>query len=212
MAKLKLIKIDGSFETEPVKLSPGLIANELKQQPVFDAVLVEQASWRQGTHSILTKGEVRGGGKKPYKQKHTGKARQGSTRNPHFVGGGIVFGPKPNRNYSLKLNKKAHTAALHTVWSEKLASDNTHLVDQNLFNKTEGKTKVMMQFLKSAKLLDKNVLFVVNTLNTNLEQSTSNIKNVQVKHLDKVSVRDLMLANALLVEKEVLKALEGKFK
>ena len=104
--------VSGSVILQPITLPDYLLVDIKKgQQALFDQILVENANKRQATHSTLTKAEVRGGGKKPRPQKHSGNARQGSIRNPHWVGGGVCFGPKPNKNYCLKTNVKAANLA-----------------------------------------------------------------------------------------------------
>ena len=112
--KVKLINLKGEVIKE-VGFNKDLLVAKIAKQAIFDTVIAEQASKRQGTHSTLTKGEVRGGGRKPFMQKHTGNARQGSIRNPQWVGGGIVFGPKPNRNYNKKVNNFLLWASLLTA-------------------------------------------------------------------------------------------------
>ena len=105
MEKVKLLNLKGET-VKQVELNENLLVDKIAKQAMFDAVIAENAGNRQGTHSTLTKGEVRGGGKKPFAQKRTGNARQGSIRNPQWVGGGVVFGPKPGRNYTKKVNAK----------------------------------------------------------------------------------------------------------
>lgn len=211
MAKLKVIQFDGSFKGE-IQPAKHLLLKKAVIQPVFDAILLEQAACRQGTHSTLTKGEVSGGGKKPYKQKHTGKARQGSIRNPHYVGGGVVFGPKPNRNYKLKLNKKAYQLALTSAFAQKLNNNQVIVAEAKLFEQTNAKTKKMLTFLKNAKLTEQKLLFVIDTISKPLLLSTNNLKQIVVKQFNKVSVRDLLLAKTIIIEKAAFTKLEERLK
>ena len=119
-------------ELREITLNPEVFGIEPNQQVIFDAVVMQQASWRQGTHAVKNRREVRGGGRKPYRQKGTGNARQGSIRAPQWRGGGVVFGPTP-RSYSYKLNKKVRRLALKSVLSEKVLSNDMIVVDELKF-------------------------------------------------------------------------------
>ena len=122
MEKVKLLNLKGET-VKQVELNENLLVDKIAKQAMFDAVIAENAGNRQGTHSTLTKGEVRGGGKKPFAQKHTGNARQGSIRNPQWVGGGVVFGPKPGRNYTKKVNAKVSKLAFKSAITIKVKDD-----------------------------------------------------------------------------------------
>ena len=119
-------------ELREITLNPEVFGIEPNQQVIFNAVVMQQASWRQGTHAVKNRREVRGGGRKPYRQKGTGNARQGSIRAPQWRGGGVVFGPTP-RSYSYKLNKKVRRLALKSVLSEKVLSNDMIVVDELKF-------------------------------------------------------------------------------
>ena len=167
-------------ELNQTELNNELFTKNVNKQAIFDSVLAENAGERQGTHSTLTKAEVRGGGRKPYRQKHTGNARQGSIRNPHYVGGGIVFGPKPTRNYKLKVNAKVSKLALQSAFT--LKSKNIIGLNDEL---TSPKTKKAMSFLKSMKLDNNKTLLItpskMNAKANNVALSFKNIKKSVVK-------------------------------
>ncbi len=178
MNKIQLFNLGGDVTGE-VEINEKLIKAEPHQQAIFDVVLSERASRRQGTHSTLTKGEVRGGGRKPYQQKHTGRARQGSRRNPHYVGGGIVFGPKPTRNYNLKVNKKVVQLAFCSAFSHQLINKNVFgLIDDA--NPEKPSTKAMSLFVKKV-AGTKKALIVLGAVNDVLSLSSQNLENVTLK-------------------------------
>ena len=137
MANVTVLNQSGANVKE-LELNETVFGIEPHQQSVFDVVMMQRASWRQGTHSTKTRSEVSGGGRKPWKQKGTGRARQGSIRAPQWRGGGIVFGPTP-RDYSIRVNRKVRRLALKSVLSEKFAEQNLIIVDG--FNFEAPKTK-----------------------------------------------------------------------
>jgi large subunit ribosomal protein L4 len=205
MSKIKLIDLEGKVinEIESTILSMPAV----HEQAVFDAVMAEDAGRRQGTHSTLTKGEVRGGGKKPYAQKHTGNARQGSIRNPHYVGGGIVFGPKPNRNYRIKVNKQVTRLALISVLSNK-AKDGLIFVLEDNKDFIKPNTKKIISLLKATKTNGKKVLLVLNDKETNnLIKSAQNIDRLVVKKAMQVSTKDALHANFIIMQKTAIDTL-----
>lgn len=199
MANIKLFDING-HEKGTITIDKALFVEKPNQQAMFDCVIAEQASTRQGTHSTLTKGEVRGGGKKPRKQKHTGRARTGSTRNPHWVGGGVAFGPKPTRNYEKKVNSKIFRLALKSALTIKL-NDNILFGLENKATLEKPSTKAMVEFLENAKLNNRKVLFIMNEFD-NIELSTNNIPKVTTKVWNKVSVRDIMHSYAIIIQED----------
>ena len=211
MAKIKVIDLKntavGEIDLPEIKLTfkKGKNAN----QAIFDQVLAENAGRRQGTHSTLTKGEVRGGGKKPLPQKHTGNARQGSIRNPQWVGGGVVFGPKPNRNYLKKVNKKVSALAFKAVMAEKMQANDIIVIKNEAVAK--AKTKDYANLLKILKLANARVLFVFCGQHKNAVRSARNIKKVEAKLFNQVSVSDIMVAKKIIFcETAANKLLGGK--
>ena len=145
MPKTVVLNQEGK-ELHEITLSPEVFGIEPNQQAIFDAIIMQRACMRQGTHDTKGRSEVRGGGRKPWRQKGTGRARQGSTRAPQWRGGGTVFGPTP-RSYSYKLNKKVRRLALKSVLSEKVAESNMTVVDA--FNIAEPKTKTFVQIISN---------------------------------------------------------------
>ena len=132
MPKVTLFKQDGSTAGE-VELNEAVFGIEPNESVIFDAVIMQRASLRQGTHAVKNRSAVRGGGRKPWRQKGTGRARQGSTRSPQWVGGGVVFGPTP-RSYSYKLPRKVRRLALNSVLSQKVLENNLVVVDALSFD------------------------------------------------------------------------------
>ena len=132
MPNVSLFKQDGTTIGD-VTLNEEIFGIEPNESVVFDAIIMQRASLRQGTHAVKNRSAVRGGGRKPWRQKGTGRARQGSIRSPQWVGGGVVFGPTP-RSYKYKLNKKTRRLALKSVLSQKVAEGNLIIVDQLAFD------------------------------------------------------------------------------
>ena len=171
------------------------------------AVRAQRASWRQGTHDTKTRGEVRGGGKKPWRQKGTGHARQGSTRAPQWTHGGIVFAPKP-RDYSYTLNKKVRRLALKSVLSAKAASSDIVVIDE--IKMDEIKTKKFAGFL-SAVNAEGKALVVTAEVNENVVLSARNIPGVQTTFANLVNVYDVLNAKKLVLDKAALAKIEEVF-
>ena len=188
-----------------VKLAANVFGVEVNEQVMFDAVQVYQANKRQATAQTKTRAEVSGGGKKPWRQKGTGRARAGSTRSPIWVGGGISKGPDGNQNYTLQQNRKAHDLALKSALT--LKAENGFLIVDDL--KIEGKTKEMAAVLKALKA-DKKVLVVTN--NDTIWNAARNLKTVTVRELNNVSVYDLLNAKWVVITKEDIQKVEEDLK
>lgn len=209
MSKIKLLSINGNVEKE-LEVTADLFVETPHKQAMFDSVIAENAAERQGTHSTLTKGEVRGGGKKPWRQKHTGRARTGSTRNPHWTGGGVAHGPKSNRNYLKKVNAKVRLLAFKSALTVKLNENNFLGLVANSKLETPS-TKAMVSFVKNANLENKKVLLVLNELeNNNIKKSSDNLQKLTTKKWNQVSVRDVMHANVVVFAEEVFANYAGK--
>ena len=194
---VKLINLKGEVLKE-VTFNKNLLVSKVAKQAIFDTVVAESAAKRQGTHSTLTKAEVRGGGRKPFMQKHTGNARQGSIRNPQWVGGGIVFGPKPTRNYKKKVNDKVIHLAFKSVITEKVNANVVYLLDDAKIAKPN--TKTVANLLKKLEVYGKKVLFVLNDKQESFVKSARNINKVVVKKFDQTSTTDVMNAKVLIIE------------
>lgn len=197
MPKVALYNQSGSQVGE-VELSDAVFGIEPNQHVLFEAVLMQQASRRQGTHKVKNRSEVRGGGRKPWRQKGTGRARQGSIRSPQWRGGGIVFGPTP-RSYSYKLPKKVRRLAIKSALSSKVL-DNNVLVLENLTIEAP-KTKEIVQLLNTLSL-DKKVLIVTADNDQNVELSARNIPGVTVVDANGVNVLDVINHDKMVLTKE----------
>ncbi|MGH1411472.1 MAG: 50S ribosomal protein L4 [Mycoplasma sp.] len=196
-------------EVKNIKLADDVFAIENpNSHAIFSSVISEEASWRQGTHSTKTKAEVSGGGKKPWAQKGTGNARQGSTRNPQWRHGGIAFGPRPNRNYSLKLNKKEQNLSLRSALSIKMAKQEITIIDS--FSLNEFSTKKFLTNLKDLGLDNKKVLIIANQPSDFLAKSVDNVANVLLLGVNQVTTRSILNNDVILASEESIKALEER--
>ncbi|WP_413626977.1 50S ribosomal protein L4 [Fructilactobacillus vespulae] len=203
MTSVSLYKQDGS-KNGSVDLNENIFGIEPNENVVFDTVVMQRASQRQGTNGVKTRGQVSGGGKKPWRQKGTGRARQGSIRSPQWVGGGVVFGPT-TRSYSYHLPKKVTRLAVKSVLSEKVANDNFVVVDSLSFD--APKTKDFAALLKNLDA-DAKTLVVLEDLNDNVARSAKNIKNVQVISAKGVNALDILNAKKVVITKAALSQVE----
>ena len=195
-------------EVSKMNLSADVFGIEPHQQAMFDAVQVEQANQRQATAKTKVRHEVSGGGKKPWRQKGTGRARSGSSRSPVWVGGGTVFGPIGNQNYKISQNKKEHKLALKSALSLK-TQDGLKVIDEIKFD--EKKTKNFVSFLDALKVGGK-ALVVVDEITENIFASARNVGYAKVVTTDNVSVVDLLNVDNLVISKASAKALEEALK
>ena len=205
MPKATVVDMTGKKVGE-VELSEAVFGIEPNQNVVHDVVKNHLANCRQGTQSALTRAEVSGGGKKPWRQKGTGHARQGSTRAPQWTHGGIVFAPKP-RDYSYTLNKKVKRLALKSALSDKAAQGNVIVVDS--LNLDAIKTKTMAGFLSAVEA--KTAVVVTPELNENVVKSARNIPGVVTTTAKLLSVYDIVNANQFIVDKAALAVIEEVF-
>ena len=204
---VKVLNMKGE-EVSKVGLSASVFGIEPHSQAMFDAVQVEQSNSRQATAKTKVRHEVSGGGKKPYRQKGTGRARAGTTRSPVWVGGGTVFGPVGNQNYKISQNKKEHALAVKSALSLK-AKEGLVVVDEIKFE--EKKTKNFVAMLDALQA-NKKTLVVVNELDENLVGSCRNVAYARVVTKDNLSVLDLLNADALVISLEAVKAVEEALK
>ncbi len=207
MAKINIISVLGK-KVDDMTLSDKVFAIEPHNQAMFDLVLSERASLRQGTHKTKTRTEVSGGGRKPWRQKGTGRARQGSIRSPQWRGGGIVFGPTPLKNYELKINKKVKKLALRSGWSFKLKNECIIVLDAIDFKKpSSADFKIMMENLK---VNDKKVLLVLTPGETdyNTYLSGRNFPNVLPITENEIMLDDILNSDRILVTKKTIKVIE----
>ena len=187
-----------------VSVSAYVFGQEEATQAVHDAVVVYQANMRQDTAKTKKRDEVSGGGKKPWRQKGTGRARAGSTRSPIWVGGGTVFGPTGVQNHTIKQNRKEHNLALRSAWSLKVKD----LIVVEKFE-VEPKTKAFVKVLKDLKAEGK-VLVVLSEDNENLLRAAGNIANAVCTAVDNVSVYDLLYFDKVVLDKATLKVVEER--
>jgi large subunit ribosomal protein L4 len=198
---LKVLSQSGE-QVSTVSVSSSVFGQEEATQAIHDAVVVYQANMRQDTAKTKKRAEVSGGGKKPWRQKGTGRARAGSTRSPIWVGGGTVFGPTGVQNHKIKQNRKEHNLALRSAWSSMVKD---LIVVEKL--EVEPKTKALVKVLKDLKAEGK-VLIVLSEENENLFRAGSNIANVVLTGVDNVSVYDLLYFDKVVLDKATLKVVE----
>ena len=191
-----------------VELNEAIFNVEYNEQCVFDAIMVARSNSRQATAKTKKRDEVRGGGKKPFRQKGTGRARQGSSREPQMVGGGVVFGPTGIQNFKIKQNKKAARLALKSVLTEKASEQNLVVVDE--FNFQEPKTKEFVKVLDAVKAGGK-VLFVATEEDDATILSARNLQYVKIVYPQGINVYDIVNVDTLLVSEAALKTIEEVF-
>jgi large subunit ribosomal protein L4 len=203
MANVKVVDLNGRA-TGSMDLASGIFETPVNGVVMHEVVLMQQAGRRQGTASTKTRGEVSGSGRKPYKQKHTGRARAGSIRSPIWRHGGIVFGPHP-RDYSYTMPKKKVRAALHSALSDKLQEGSLIVVEE--FPTLDGKTRSVAGMLQRLGLTGKTLL-VAGADQDLLRQATGNLGNVTVVKPEGVNVRDILLHDKLLIARRDLVSLQ----
>ena len=202
MANVSVYNMEGS-EVGKMDLNDNVFAAKVNEHLMHMAVVLQLANKRQGTQKAKTRSEVRGGGRKPWRQKGTGHARQGSTRSPQWTGGGIVFAPKP-RDYSFKMNKKEKNLALKSVLTTKVAENKFIVVDGLSFD--EIKTKNMVNVLKNLEV--KKALVVTDDDNKNVTLSSRNIPGVKTAFTNTINVYDILKYDKMVVAKDVISKIE----
>jgi len=203
MESLAVLNIKGE-KVSTIKLNEAVWGIEPNDAVLYDAIRLAQNSLRQGTADTKTRSEVSGGGRKPYRQKGTGRARQGSTRATQWVGGGIAGGVQP-RDYTFKMNKKERVLALKSALTHKV-EDKELVVVENL-NVETNKTKAFNELLKNVKTTGK-VLVVADELSENLILASSNNRKVAVMNVSEINVLDLVNANYLIIDESSVKKIE----
>ena len=202
MANVSVYNIEGK-EVGSIELNDAVFGVEVNEHLVHMAVVNQLANNRQGTQSAKTRSEVSGGGRKPWRQKGTGHARQGSTRAPQWTGGGIVFAPKP-RDYSFKMNKKEKRIALLSALSSKVAESKIVVLDE--FKLDEIKTKKFVEVMNNLKVV--NALVVLEGENKNVVLSGRNIPSVKVTATNEINTYDVLKYTTLVVTKAAVEKLE----
>ena len=204
MSKVDIINTKGE-KIKDIKLKDNVFIKEPNDAVLHNAIVLAQASLRQGTHNTKTRSEVSGGGRKPWRQKGTGNARQGSIRATQWRGGGIVFGPTP-RDYSKKQNKKERRLALKSALSYKVIDKELIIVDDIKFE--TSKTKEIMNFLKTLNIVNEKVLIVLTELDENICLSSRNMGNVKVIRTDEVNTLDVVTADKMVITASALNKLQ----
>ena len=202
MANVALYNMNGE-QVGTIDLNDDIFGLEASEHAMHMAVVQYLANQRQGTQSAKTRAEVRGGGRKPWRQKGTGHARQGSIRAPQWTGGGVVFAPKP-RDYSFKLNKKVKRLALKSALSTKVAENSIIVLDELKLEEVE--TKAMVNVLGNIKA--EKALIVMDGVNKNVMLSARNIEGVKTASVSTINVYDLLKYNTLVVTKDAVAKIE----
>ena len=203
MLKVKVYNQEGA-EVKDLELNEDVFGIEPNKQALFDMVLLQRASLRQGTHKVKNRTEVSGGGKKPWRQKGTGRARQGSIRAPQWRGGGVVFGPTP-RSYKFKLNRKVRRLALKSALSTKIIDNEFMALEAIKFD--APKTKEMVKVLANLDAPTKT-LIVVDEIDENVARSANNIPGVKLLDARRVNVYDILNSDKLIMTEAAIKSVE----
>ena len=203
MLKVKVYNQEGA-EVKDLELNEAVFGIEPNNQAIFDMVLLQRASWRQGTHKVKNRTEVKGGGKKPWRQKGTGRARQGSIRAPQWRGGGVVFGPTP-RSYKFKINRKVGRLALRSALSTKIIDNEFMALDTIKFD--APKTKEMVKVLSNLEAPAKT-LIVMDEIDETVARSANNIPGVKLLDARRVNVYDVLNSNKLIMTEAAIKSVE----
>ncbi len=198
MPEVKVFNQDGS-EAGSIQLEDAVFGIEPNEHVVHEVVVMQRAAKRQGTHAVKNRSKVSGGGRKPWRQKGTGRARQGSIRAPQWVGGGVVFGPTPEKNYKYKLPKKVRRLALKSVLSSKVKNDDMIVVSELTFEKP--KTKELVNVLQGLNVADK-ALIVTAEKQDNVVLSANNLQDVKVITVNEVNVLDVVSHDKLIMTKD----------
>lgn len=191
-------------EVGSLELPDALFNTEYNEAVIHQAVVARLANERQGTKSTLTRSEVRGGGAKPWRQKGTGRARQGSIRSPQWVKGGVVFAPKP-RDFSKKMNAKAKEVALFSALSQKIRDDEVIFIDE--IKVKEAKTKEMAAFLKAFNL-EKTVLLVMDNSDESVLRASANIKAISTIAVNQLNTYDVVKSAKLVISKQAVQQIQ----
>ena len=202
MAKVAVYNMEGK-EVDSIELNDSIFGVEINEHLVHMAVLQQLANNRQGTQKAKTRSDVRGGGKKPWRQKGTGHARQGSTRAPQWTGGGVVFAPTP-RDYSFKLNKKEKRAALKSALTSRVAENKIIVLDELKLD--EIKTKKFVQVMKNLNV--EKALVVLNEMDKNVIASAANIPTVKTAQTNELNVFDVLKYETVVVTKAAVATIE----
>lgn len=205
MTNISVLNIKGE-KVKDITLNENVFGIEPNDAVLYDAIVLSRNNARQASANTKTRSEVSGGGKKPWRQKGTGRARQGSTRAPHWYHGGVVFGPTPDRNYTRKMNKKERKLALKSALSYKLIDSEMIVLDS--FKLESSKTKEAIEVLTNLKANEAKTLIVVDKLEENVILATRNLANVILLETDEINTLDVVSADLLVITEEAVKKIE----
>ena len=205
MPKLSVYNMAGQATGEEIELNEEVFGVEFNEPVVHQAIVMQQANQRQGTSATKTRGMVRGGGKKPWRQKGTGHARVGSTRSPLWVGGGVTFGPQP-RSYKKDMPRKARRLAIRCALSAKVAEGQLVIIDNIAFD--DFKTKRTVEMLKTFDAEENKTLIITNGENENVELSARNLRKVTVINNGGLNCFDLLHNNKVFLDKNAVEKIE----
>ncbi len=205
MTNISVLNIKGE-KVKDITLNASVFGIEPNDAVLYDAIVLSRNNARQASANTKTRSEVSGGGKKPWRQKGTGRARQGSTRAPHWYHGGVVFGPTPDCNYTRKMNKKERRLALKSALSYKLIDSEMIVLDT--FKLESAKTKEAIEVLTNLKINEEKTLIVVDKLEENVILATRNLANVILLETDEINTLDVVSADRLVITEEAVKKLE----
>ena len=208
MPKTALLSLKGE-KIKDIKLNDDVWGITPNDQAIYEHINLTMANARQGSHKVKTRSEVSGGGRKPWRQKGTGNARQGSTRAPHWVGGGVVFGPSSDRNYTKKMNKKERRLALKSALTYKAKANEIVVIEK--FDAETNKTKDMLKLLDGLKLSGK-LLIVTTELTENAILATRNIDSIKLILANEINTYDVLYCDKLVITEDALKYVEEVLK
>jgi large subunit ribosomal protein L4 len=206
--KLDIYKIDGKSSGKKIDMSKDIFGIEPNDHAIYLAVKTYLANQRQGTHKTKERSEIRGGGKKPWKQKGRGGARAGTSRSPLWVGGGRIFGPRP-RNYNQSIPKKVKSLARKSAFSYKIKDGQVIVIED--FNFEVSKTKEFSNILKALNVAGKKVLLLTNGKQENVYKSGRNIPKVKILEANKASTYDILNNQVLILQKSAVDVINGSF-
>ena len=204
MKKIDVLNVQGK-KVKDITLNESVFGIEPNDVVIYDAIRLATANARQGTHSVKTRAEVSGGGRKPWRQKGTGRARQGSTRAPHWIHGGVAFGPQTEKNYTLKMNRKERKLALKSALSYKVLDEELIILDE--LKLASSKTKEIRDILANLNV-ERNILVVVDELDENLILAARNLDNVLLLQADEINTMDIVSAHVLIATEAAIKSVE----
>jgi large subunit ribosomal protein L4 len=207
--QLEVYKIDGTPTGEKIDLDPSVFAIKPSDHAIYMAVRSIMANQRQGTHKVKTRSEVSGGGKKPFRQKKTGRARAGTTRSPLWVGGGSIFGPTPH-DYVIKLPAKVRALARRSALTYKAADGAVVVVED--FSVEKPKTRQVASILKALSLTKKKTLLLTGKTDRELYKSGRNIALLNIREADKASTYEILNNQVLLIQKSAVNVLQNSLK